>query len=60
MHEVFLTGFKHCTLQKLGWHDTHVLSNLKASIVDSTVHSVSVVAVVSGHQGIQSELNTDR
>ena len=51
MHEKFLTGFKHWTLQKLGCHNTQVMPNLKPSIEDSTLHSVSVVAVVSERQG---------
>ena len=47
----FLTGFKHWTLQKLGWHNTQVMPDLKPSMGDSTLHSVSVVAVVSECQG---------
>ena len=50
MHGEFLTGFKHWTLQKLGWHGTQVMPNPKPSMGDSTEHSVSVVAVVSGRQ----------
>ena len=46
----FLTGFKR-TLQKLGWHDSQDMPNLKPSMGDSTLHSVSVVAVVSERQG---------
>ena len=45
MHEKLLTGFKR-TLQKLGWHDTQVMPYLKLSMGDSTLHLVSVVAVV--------------
>ena len=45
-----LTGFKR-TLQKLGWHDTQVMPDLKPSMGDSTLPSVSVVAVVSERQG---------
>ena len=51
MHEKFLTGFKHWTLQKLGWHNTQVMPNPKPAMGDSTLHSVSVVAVVSERQG---------
>ena len=32
-------------LQKLGWHDTHVMPDLKPSMGDSTLRSVLVVAV---------------
>ena len=39
------------TLQKLRWHDTQVMPYLKPSMGDSTLHSVSVVAVVSERQG---------
>ena len=35
----------------LGWHNTQVVPNLKPSMGDSTLHSVSVVAWVSEHQG---------
>ena len=35
---------------KLGWHDTQVMPNLKPAMGDSTVHSVSVAAVVSERQ----------
>ena len=51
MHGNFHTGFKHWTLQKLGWHDTQVMPDPKPSMGDSTEQSVSVVAVVSEHQG---------
>ena len=51
MHGKLLTGFKHCTLQKLGWHNSQAMPNLKPSMGDSTLHSVSVVAVVSERQG---------
>ena len=51
MHGKFLTGVKHWTLQKLGWHDTQVMPNPKPSMGDSTEHSVSLVAVVSKRQG---------
>ena len=44
-------GFKQWTLQKLGCHDTQVMPDPKPSVGDSTVHSVSVVAVVSERQG---------
>ena len=47
MHGKFLTGFKHWTLQKLGWHNTQVMPDPKPSMGESTLHSVSVVAVVS-------------
>ena len=50
------------SLQKLWWHDTQVMPDPKLSIGDSTVHSVSVVVVVSVLQGenhFQSHLNTD-
>ena len=46
----FLTSFER-TLQKLRWHYPQVMPNLKASMEDSTLHSVSVVAVVSERQG---------
>ena len=51
MHESFLTGSKHWNLQKLGWHITQVIPDSKLSMGDSTVHSVSVVAVVNERQG---------
>ena len=51
MHGKFLTGFKHWTLQKLGWHVTQAMPDLKPAIGDSTVHSVSVVVVVSSVRG---------
>ena len=38
-------------LQKLGWHDTQVMPDLKPSMGDLTLHSGSVVAVVSERQG---------
>ena len=38
-------------LQKLGWHDAQVMPDPKPSMSDSTVHSLSVVVVVSEHQG---------
>ena len=50
MHEKVRIGFKHWILQKLGWHDTQVMPSPKPSMGDSTVHLVSVVAVVSEHQ----------
>ena len=50
MRAKLLTGFKR-TLQKLGWHNTQVMPDLKPSMGDSTLHSVSVVAVVSERQG---------
>ena len=50
MYWKFLTDFKQ-TLQKLGWHDPQAMRNLKPSMGDSTLHSVSVVAVVSERQG---------
>ena len=46
MHGNCLTGFKHWTLQKLGWHNTQVMPKRKLSMADSTLHSVSVVAEV--------------
>ena len=39
------------TLQKLGWHNTQVMPDLKPSMEDSTLHADSVVAVVSEHHG---------
>ena len=51
MHEKKFTGFKPWTLQKLGWHTTQVMPDLKASMADLTLPSVSVVAVVSERQG---------
>ena len=51
MHDKSLTGFKHWTLQKLGWHDTQVMPDTKPAMRDSTVHPVSVVVVVSERQG---------
>ena len=42
----FLSNFKHWTLQKLEWHKTQGMPNRKPSMGDSTLHSVSVVAVV--------------
>ena len=62
MHGKFLTGFKHGTLQKLCWHAEQVMPDPQSSMGDSTVHSVSVVAVVSVRQGekhFQSQLNTN-
>ena len=50
-HGEFLNAFKHWTLQKLGWHNIQVMPDLNPSMVDSTQHSVSVVAVVSKRQG---------
>ena len=61
--ENFSSVFKHWTLQNLGWNDTQVMPDPKLSMGDSTVHSVSVVVVVSERQGknrFQSELNTDK
>ena len=51
MHGKLLIGFKHWTSQKLGWHDTQVMPDPKPAMGDSTVHSVSVVVVVSERQG---------
>ena len=51
MHETIPIGIKHWTVQKLGWHNTQVMPNLKPSMGDSTLHSFSVVAVVSERQG---------
>ena len=45
------------TLQKLRWHDTQVMPYLKPSMGDSTLHSVSVVAVVSERQGAQLQIH---
>ena len=62
-HGKQFTGLKHWTSQKLGWHDTQVMPNPKLSTGDSTVHSVSVVVVVSERQGenhFQSQVKTDR
>ena len=39
------------TLKKLGWYNTQVMPDLKPSMGDSTLHSISVVAVVSERQG---------
>ena len=50
MHGIFLIGFRHWPFQKLGWHETQVMPYLKPSMGDSTLHSVSVVAVVSERQ----------
>ena len=50
MHGKFLTGFKR-TLQKLRWHHPQDMPNFKPSMEDSTLHSVSVVAVDSERQG---------
>ena len=48
-------------LKKLGWHDTQVMPDPKLLMRDSTVHSVSVVIVVSERQGEKKfQLNTDR
>ena len=58
MHAKFLTGFKHWTLQKLGWHNTQVMPDLKPSMGDSTPHSVSVVAVVSELRGRTISVST--
>ena len=38
-------------LQKLGWHDAQVMPDLKPTMGDLTLHSVSVVVVVSERQG---------
>ena len=35
----------------LGWHATQVMPDLKPLMGESTLHSVSVVAVVSERQG---------
>ena len=37
-------------LYRLGWHNTQVMPDLKPAMGDSTLHSVSVVAVVSERQ----------
>ena len=63
MHGKLLIAFKHWTLPMLGWHDTQVMSDPKPSMVDSNVHSIAVVVVVSECQGenhFQCQLNTDR
>ena len=39
------------TLKKLGWHISQAMPNLKLSMGDSILHSVSVVAVVNERQG---------
>ena len=49
MHGKILPGFKR-TLQKLGWHNTQVMPDLKPTLGDSTLNSVSVLAVVSERQ----------
>ena len=58
MHGNFLIDFKHWILQKLRWHDTPVMPNLKPTMGDSTVHSVSVVAVVSERQEHNHSIST--
>ena len=50
IHEFLFTGFKW-TLQKLWSHNKQVMPNLKLSLRDLTLHSESVVAVVSEVQG---------
>ena len=47
-------------VQKLGWHDSQVVPDLKLSMEDSTLHSVSVVAVVaaSGMKTISVSIKT--
>ena len=57
MHGGKSTGFKHWTLQKLGWHNTQDMPDLKPSMGDSTLHSVSVVAVVSERLGAQLQMH---
>ena len=39
------------TLQKLGWQNSQIMPNLKPAMGYSTLHRVSVVAVVSERQG---------
>ena len=39
------------TVQKLGWHNSQVMPNLKASMRDATVHSISVVVVLVSVRG---------
>ena len=51
MHGNASAGFKHWTLQKLGWHKTQRMPDLKPSMGGSTLHSASVVAVVSERKG---------
>ena len=58
MHGKILTGFQHWTLQKLGWYDTQVMPDPKPSMRDSTVHPVSVVAVVSERKGDAISVST--
>ena len=36
MHGKILIGFKYWTLQKMGWHDTQVMLNLKPSMGDAS------------------------
>ena len=45
-------------LQKLGWHDAHFMPDLKPTMGDSTLHSVSVVVVVSERQGRTISVST--
>ena len=51
MHGKQFIWLQALDLQKLEWHDTHVMLDLKLSMGDSTLHSVSAVAVVSERQG---------
>ena len=51
IHGTFLSSFKHWTVQKLGWLGTQVMPDHKPAIGNSTVHSVSVVVMVSERQG---------
>ena len=48
VHDKFLVGFTHWTLQKLGWHD---MPDPKPTMGDPPDHSVSVVVVLSERQG---------
>ena len=50
MHEKFLTGFKHWTVQKLGWHNTQAVPDPKLSMRDSTEHSVSLKPLIGQSQ----------
>ena len=46
-----ISHWLHATLQQLGWHHSQIMPDLKPSMGDSTLHSVSVVVVVSERQG---------
>ena len=54
MHGKRFIGFKHWTLQKLGWHDTQVMTHPKLAMEDSTVHSDKVIVVVGECQRVNN------